>query len=197
MIHPNFVFLGVFISFVGGMGYLVDTLKGKAQPNRVSWFLWAFVPFIIFFAQIQQGVKSEIWVTFIAGFSPLLVFGASFFSKKSAWKITKFDMICGAFSLVGLFFWFLTRSGNIAILFSILADALASIPTLIKSYHEPETENATAYFFGGINAAIGLLIITQWNFENYAFSAYILFVCLTLAVLIQFKIGALIKKLLQ
>ena len=38
MLDPNFVIVGVVIGFLGGISYLVDTLKGKTKPNRVTWF---------------------------------------------------------------------------------------------------------------------------------------------------------------
>jgi hypothetical protein len=65
MINPNFVYLGMLFQFAGGMSYLIDTVKGKIQPNRVSWTLFVLAPALAFFAQLQQGVGMEIWATFI------------------------------------------------------------------------------------------------------------------------------------
>lgn len=155
----------------------------------MTWFLWILAPALAFFAQIQQGVGLESLATFIVWFVPLLVFIASFVNKKAEWKIQKLDIYCGLFSLLGLIMWLVTRVGNIAIVFGILADALACIPTIVKSWHEPETESISVFFFGTINAAIGLLIIQTWNFENYAFLAYLLAVNILLTILIHFKIG--------
>jgi len=39
MINPNFVFLGVGLQFIGGLTYLIDTVKGKIKPNKISWLL--------------------------------------------------------------------------------------------------------------------------------------------------------------
>ena len=195
MINQNFIYLGIFLQSIGGLDYLIGTIKGKVKPNRVSLFLWAAAPLIAFYAQIQQGVGPEAFVTFIVGFIPLLVFCASFVNKKSVWKITILDIVCGLFSLSGLLLWFVTKSGNVAILFSIIADLLAGIPTVIKSFNNPETESVFIYFFGTINVVIGLLVIKTWNFENYAFLIYLLIISLIFTVLIQFKIGAFFKKI--
>src|SRR5438045_193855 len=102
MLNENFVILGVFINFLGGVSYIIDTLRGKVQPNRVSWGLWAFAVTIAFLAEIKQGVGIQSLATFMVGFTPLLIFLASFVNKKAYWKITKFDMACGVFSIVGL-----------------------------------------------------------------------------------------------
>jgi hypothetical protein len=187
MIHPNFIYVGVALQAWGGLSYLIDTLKGKVKPNRVTWFLWTLAPLIAFFAQLQQGVGIESLATFIVGFVPLLVFIASFVNKKSEWKTNALDYWCGGLSLVGLVLWMVTRVGNVAIVFSIIADALACIPTIIKAYHEPETENDLVFIFGFVNALIALLVITTWNFENYGFQLYLLFANALIAALIRFR----------
>src|SRR3990172_7537958 len=189
MINPNWIYFGLAVQTFGGIGYLIDTLKGRVKPNKVGWLLWSVAPLIAFFAMIKQGVGPEAWATFIVGFMPLLVFFASFVNKKAYWEITKLDYICGGLSVLGLVLWMFTRVGNIAILFSIVADALASFLTIYKSYKKPETESHPVFTLGIINAAIGLLVIKDWNFQNYAFNLYILFDDILIAGLILTKIG--------
>jgi hypothetical protein len=72
------------------------------------------------------------------------------------------------------------------VLFSIIADLIAGVPTLIKAYSAPETENYSVFLFGAISAAITLLAIDKWEFSYYAFPLYILVICLILFVLIKF-----------
>ncbi len=189
MIDERFVYLAVVINFLGSLGYLQETLKGNVRPNKVTWFLWSLAPFIAFAAEINQGVGLASFLTFTVGFGTLVIFIASFVNKKAQWEITKFDLICGTLSIIGLILWGLTRVGNLAILFAILADALAAIPTVVKSYKAPETENYKVFLTGGLSAIITLLTIKQWNFAHYAFPLYILFLCTILVLLIKFKLG--------
>ena len=194
MINQNFIFLGFAIELIGSLSYVQETVKGRVKPNRISWLLWTLAPMIAFFAEIEQGVGLQSLLAFTVGFGPLLVFIASFVNKKSEWKLGKLDYICASLSLIGLLFWMLTKIGNTAIIFSILADATAAIPTLIKSFKFPETESPTVFLFGGINAAITLLTVKVWNFATYAFPIYILIICTVLVLLIRFKIGKIFKK---
>jgi len=194
MINPNWIYFGLAVQTFGGIGYLIDTLKGRVKPNKVGWLLWSIAPLIAFFAMIKQGVGMEAWATFIVGFLPLCVFIASFVNKKAYWEITKLDYICGGLSVLGLVLWMVTKVGNVAILFSIVADALASFLTIYKSYKKPETESHPVFTLGIINAAIGLLVIKDWNFQNYAFNLYILFDDILIAGLILTKIGPKIEK---
>lgn len=189
MIDERFVFVGIFLSIIGGIDYLINTLKGKTKPNKVTWFLWALAPLIAFAAQIQEGVGLSAWMTFIVGFCPLLVFIASFINKKSEWAITRFDIFCGVLSLMGLVLWFITKEGVIAILFSVLADGLASLPTIVKSYKYPETESSTVYLLSGLNGFITLLTLKIWTFAYYGFPLYIFLDCLIIYILVQFKLG--------
>jgi len=141
MINQNFIYLGALIFFFGSIEYFVETIQGKVKPNRVTWFLWGLAPIIAFIAQINQGVGLQSLLTFMVGFIPILILFASFINKKSYWKLQKLDFICGSLSIIGLIIWQVTKVGNIAILFSIIADFLAGWPTTVKSYNHPETEN--------------------------------------------------------
>jgi hypothetical protein len=179
---------------VGGLSYIIDTVNGKIQPNRVSWLIWCLAPFIAFIAEIQQGVGIQSLATFIVGFIPILVFIATFVNKKAVWKLNQIDLICGFLSVVGLSLWLMTKVGNLAIFFSILADGLASIPTIIKSYYHPESESISTYLCVVINAGFALLIIRDWNFQNYAFPTYLFIVFTFISILIRFKLGKVITK---
>ena len=78
MFDPHFVIVGVALQLIGVVSYLVDTLKGKVRPNRVSWFLWALGPLIAFSAQLDHGVGLVALMTFAVGFGPLLILIGSF-----------------------------------------------------------------------------------------------------------------------
>ncbi|MCX6791908.1 MAG: hypothetical protein NT149_02620, partial [Candidatus Gottesmanbacteria bacterium] len=126
--------------------------------------------------------------TFSAGFIPLLVFIASFFNKKAVWRLGWLDFTCGGLSIFGLLLWLATRVGNIAIIFSILADVLAAVPTIIKSYRAPQSESYGIYFAGLIGVVITLLTITTWNFATWGFPIYLVVINFLLFVLIKFPI---------
>jgi hypothetical protein len=192
MIDERFAIFAALLNLVACSIYLIATVKGQTKPNKVSWFLWAAVPFIAFFAQIQQGVGLSAVYTFSNGFGPLLVFIGSFFNKQSEWKITKFDLICGFLSLGGVFFWYLTRVGNIAITCSIFADWLASVPTIVKAYKAPETENGRAFLLGTVAAFIAIFTVTKWDFASYAFPISATLINFTIFVLVSLKVGKLI-----
>lgn len=167
------VFLGAIAQLFGIASYIKETLKGKTKPNRVTWLLWTIAPLIATAAALSGGVRWSVLPVFMAGFGPLLVLLASFVNKKSYWKLERFDYLCGLFSVLALILWGITRDPIVAIVFSILSDGFAGIPTLIKSWKYPETETVDAYTTGLFSALTGFGAIRVWNFAAIAFPIYL------------------------
>jgi len=90
MISENFVIVAVIINALGSLSYVIDTLKGKIKPNKVSFLLFGLAPFITFAAQIKQGVGIQSLLALTTGLFASSTFVASFFNKKAYWKITLF-----------------------------------------------------------------------------------------------------------
>lgn len=172
MLHPWFVFLAAVINIAGTVAYIITTLKGRTRPNRVTWFIWGLAPLITFSAQLSKGVGLEALLTFTAFAGPLAVFAASFVNKNAYWKISRLDWWCGGIALLAIALWAITREGLIAIALSILADLLAGVPTIIKAYREPESENAAAYITACISGIITLLTISVWTPASASFAIY-------------------------
>jgi hypothetical protein len=189
MLNSNFVIVGVIFVTIGTIGYLIETVKGKIRPNRVSFFMWSVAPLIAFAAQIGQGVGIQSLFTLMVGILPLTIFIATFVNKKAVWGLTKFDFICGVLSAVGLTLWLITKVGNIAIFFSILADGLASIPTITKSFKHPETERAWPWLVSDLGGLVTILTIKKWNFATAGFPLYYFICTLAIYILIRFEIG--------
>jgi hypothetical protein len=189
MINEKFVLVGVLLNITGSATYAWKTLQGKTQPNRVTWFLWALAPLIAFFAQWGEGVKWQSLMTFMVGFGPLIIFIASFVNRKAFWRATVLDYVCGGISVAALILWLITGTGWVAISFSIVADLLAGVPTLIKAWKEPETEHHSVFRNGALSAAITLLTVKHWNFANAGFAIYIFLICTVLYIFIRFRLG--------
>ncbi|MCL5667380.1 MAG: hypothetical protein M1383_06445 [Patescibacteria group bacterium] len=169
------VIISALISLAGSFAYIRNTLKGKTKPNRVSWSLWALAPLIGTGAALSA--HADIWATsrtFLAGLIPLMVLLASFLNPQSYWKITKFDMLCGVFSLLAIVVWVFINSSQLAILLAATGDGFAALPTLRKAWKYPETETGLTYAAGLIAVLLVLPSIPRWNIQNSAFQIYLL-----------------------
>lgn len=172
---------GALIGSLGGFYYLFETLIGRAQPNRITWLLWGIFPMVIFVAQRAQGVAGVSWASFVAGLTPLLVVAASFFNRNAYWKTEPRDVALMGAAVLGILLWALTDQPNLALLFSLLADGLASVPTLLKAYRHPRSESWVAYGVSAFGFGISLLSVRTHTFENTTFVAYLLLLNGTLA----------------
>jgi len=174
MLPEKIIFIGVGINLLCSLWYIRSIFKERTKPNLISWFIWMLAPMIGTFLALKAGAGLVAFGIFMAGFGPLLVIIFSIFKKNSFWKIKIFDIICGIFSILALLLYFKTKNISLAILSVIIADLLAYLPTYLKTWQKPESENASAYLGGIINNILALLIITEWSFSIYGFSIYLI-----------------------
>jgi hypothetical protein len=189
VISVNFVYLGSAIGVFGGAIYLRDTLRGTTQPNRVTWLLWAVAPLLAALVEFRSGVGLRTLTTFVVGFMPLLVFIASFHNRRAVWKIGRLDYACGLLSAAGTAGWLVTRSGVVAIVAAIVADGLAGLPTVVKSWTTPQSESASSYIGALANSGILLLTVRHWTTAQVAFPLYIVCVATVEVILVGGRVG--------
>jgi hypothetical protein len=164
----------VVASLLAAFAYIRSMFRGGAKPNRVTWLMWAFAPIIAAVAMVSNGVTWPALPVFMSGFSPLLIFLASFFIKGAYWKLSAFDYGCGALSALALVLWWLTKEPNAAIVFAMFSDALAAVPTVKKTWQAPKTESPWPFITGVFGAFASLAAVALWTFSEYAFPVYLL-----------------------
>ncbi|RJR31873.1 hypothetical protein C4569_01045 [Candidatus Parcubacteria bacterium] len=169
------VIIAVALSITGSSVYIRDTIKGKTKPNLVSWSMWALAPLISTCVAISA--KADLWATarvFFAGFLPLLVVIIALINPKSYWKLTLFDLLCGACSFLAIIVWAYLGLAKSAIILALLGDCFALFPTLKKAWQNPETESGLTYFAGFISSILIIPSIPRFDIENSAFQIYLI-----------------------
>jgi hypothetical protein len=178
------VFAAAFASLVAAGLYIRAMFRGNAKPNRVTWLMWSIAPFIATAAAVYTGVTWAAIPVFMTGFAPFLIFMASFFTKKAYWKLCRFDYLCGGLSASALVLWVVTMEPVLSIALAITSDAIASIPTLTKAWHNPQTESIWPFITGLFNAATSLVVAVTWSFSEIAFPIYLLIINLLLGYVV-------------
>ena len=176
------VFIGAIVFLAGVISYIKATFKGSTRPNKASWLLWSVASLIATLAALADGVRWSVLPVFMSGFGPLLIFLASFVSKKSYWKLERFDFLCGLCSVLALVLWGITKEPVIAIIFAIASDAFAAVPTLVKSWKYPETETVDVYAAGLFCSLTSFTAAKMWSFAEVAFPVYLVIVNLSLII---------------
>lgn len=178
------VFAAAIASLIAAGLYIRAMVKGQTRPNRVTWLMWSIAPFIATAAEVYSGVTWAVIPVFMTGFAPFLIFCASIFTK-AYWRLGKFDYLCGAISVLALVLWVITMEPVLSIILAIVADAIASIPTLTKAYHNPETESVWPFLTGIFNAAVALAVAMTWSFNEVSFPIYLLAINVLLVLVVH------------
>jgi len=187
---PSWVLIiGAVLSVTGTWNYVVETLRGNTQPNRVTWVLWGLAPLLAFIIEVQQHVGVSSLVTLLFGVLPVFVLIASVKNPHGVWKVSPFDWFCGAISIVGIVVWLLSNHPTFGLVAQVAADVAAGLPTLRKAVLNPATESPFAFFTGVVNASLALLVLKHWTTAGALFPLSILVMNFIILVFILTKWG--------
>lgn len=154
--------VGVVLTFVAYIPYYRDILSGKTRPHVYSWSLWSLLTILIVALQIQGGAGPATWVTAAAG---LLCVGVVFLSLKNGKRdITRSDTVVAVLSLLAIIFWLFIHEPEISLTLVILADLLAFIPTVRKSYVDPHSETLSLYITNALRFGLTLLAVEHYTY---------------------------------
>jgi hypothetical protein len=193
VIDPQFVYLAAALSVVGAYGYIRDTLRGNTSPNRVTWSLWGIEGVLAFSVEIQQHVGLAALMTLMLGLVPCAVVVASFRNPNGVWKLGVFDVVCGAVSVGGLIFWAFINEPTVALFSFVVADQMAALPTIRKSWLAPSTESPRLFFLGSANCAITVLTLAKLTTAGALFPGCILVADLIMGLLIVSNVGPRVR----
>ena len=193
VIDSRFVYLAMVLSLVGVAGYIRDILRGVTTPNRVTWGLWALEGVLAFAVEIKQHVGLAAGMTLMLGLGPILVVAASFRHHHGVWRLTTFDIVCAVISLAGIAFWALVNAPTIALVSFVVADQVAALPTVRKSWLAPETETWWAFAMGSLNTGITLATLHEITTAGALFPGVIMITDALLVILITTRVGPRVR----
>lgn len=192
MLPGYFVVISVLIRLISGGRYAWGVTRGLAEPNPVTWLLWAVTPLIAFIAQLQHGLALQSIVLLALFLSPAVI-AALAIARQGFWRyLTPFTSACAAIAVAGIVLWRITDQPAVAIAFAIAADIAATLPTLRKSYRDPASEYALPYLLSAGSMVVTLLTIRDWSYAVYAFPLYMLCVNLVLAAFAHFPLRVML-----
>lgn len=154
------------LTFVAYIPYYRDILKGKTRPHIYSWSLWGLLTVLVVALQIKGGAGPATWVTASAG---LLCLGVVILSLRNGKRdITKSDTIVAVLSLIAIDFWLIADQPEVAITLAIVADLLAFIPTVRKSYYDPYSETLSLFITNTLRFCLALFAVAEFTYLSSA-----------------------------
>jgi hypothetical protein len=151
----------VLLAIIGNVPYLFNVLTKKIKPHPYTWFIWSIVSMVTLFAQIQKGGGLAVIPTAAAEIFTIIIF---ILSIKYGFKdIDKRDNIFLVIALLGLIPWAITKDPTISVIVVVCIDLVAFIPTLIKTYRQPESESSILFIANVLRHVITLYLVEKIN----------------------------------
>lgn len=153
--------IAVILTFISYIPYYRDILRNKTQPHIYSWSLWGLLTILIVALQIKGGAGSATYVTATAG---LLCIGVVILGLKNGKRdITKSDTVVAILGLIAIGFWLIVKQPVVSIILIVVADILAFIPTVRKSWHKPHSETLSLYITNTFRFFLAFLAIKEYT----------------------------------
>lgn len=174
MVNLQFIFglLGSIFTIICFIPYIISIFQGKAKPNRATWWVWAINGFILSLGNFAAGANYTMLPIICPVIAQFCIAILSIKYGEGGWN--RFDRRCLVASGVSFILWRILNYDLIAIILPLLIDILAALPTVKKSYYEPETEDLLTYILYTVGGLFTVLAIEQWSFQIAITPLYIL-----------------------
>lgn len=188
MLPESFIYAVIVLQFFATSTYMVATIRGRAQPNRVSWLLWGLFAIISYFASRDSGAGTEATYTLVVGVNRLIIFGLTYTNEDAYWKVDRRDYRLGGLAVIGILLWIITGEGLVALLLAIFANLMAGLPTLIKAYQNPESESSILFGVCVLTSLAALLTVQGgYSVAIVGFPLYLAISCGTMFYFIAIR----------
>lgn len=178
----DFAIIGALIYVIAFSRYIYSTLKDKNKPNRATWFIWAFLGFILLFSYYSGGARETLPLLIVNQLGMCIIFLISL--KFGEGGYTKFDLFCLAGAFVSILVWLISNNPLYALLLGILTDSFGALPTIKKSIEDPLHEDKITWFLFLLGNSFNFLAIKTWNFEIYIYPLYMVLLCFFVSLLL-------------
>jgi len=112
---------------------------------------------ITFANQFASGASNSLWLMGAGVVATSGIFMASL--KNGIGGHSHLDIFSMSLSLFGVGLWVVFDSALLSVLANTFVTLVAVLPTIKKSYHEPESETRITFLLGGISAGLAALSV--------------------------------------
>lgn len=180
----------LILSLISPIFYTKSMLAHQAKPHKVTRL-------IVWLAAVA-GLVGVLGSTNVAGiiFAVIFLVRATYLLIMSfiygVGGVSRLDKYCLVLGVAALGLYMITGNGLLAISLGILADLIGYIPTFVKTWHEPKSEDPTFFIIEG--AASLFAVIAIWELRaDILFPIY--FVTSSMVVVFLIYRKQLIKRL--
>jgi len=168
--HEGLVLAGAILTTVSTLAYMWAIVRGPVRPQRMTRFLLAVITALSFVSLWAGNDRTGMWLAL-----------ASFGEALAVWIISlwrgmggtdRLDWICLGLCTAGVAVWLLSGESFVGLVASLVADAIACVPSLVKTFRLPYTESAFFYALGAI-AGVCVALAGPYDWQTLVFPVYI------------------------
>jgi hypothetical protein len=170
--------------------YVRDVLRGSTRPHRGSWTIWCALSLIVLASQRADGGRWSLLVVVaqLVGGAVILALAL----ERGVGGTTRLDIGLGAVAAAGLVGWYLADDPTIATVCVVIADGVAVLMMLPKTYAHPDSETLSAFVFSALSGVFALAAVGSLDFGLLLYPAYFVVADLVLIGLITRRRFALL-----
>jgi hypothetical protein len=153
--HALLLSLSTLTLNVGALIYVISILRGRTKPHRVTRFVLFFILALNFISVLAA--HGNLGAELYAGI--ILVNAAIFLLlcvKRGMGGSSLFDWACLIIAFCGVIGWQLSGNSLLSIWLAAIADFVAYLPAIAKTWQHPNTESPWLYILGTIGTGLGL-----------------------------------------
>jgi hypothetical protein len=141
------------------------------RPNRVTWFVWTIVGAMLLASYRAAGATSTLWVpaALVVGTFSIALLSLKF--GQGGWRPV--DVVCCIGAAVGFLLWRFLASPEAALFSMIGTDFVGLVPTLVKSYREPQGEHRLAWSIAWAGSLLNVCAIGTWEMAVASYPLYL------------------------
>jgi ABC-type amino acid transport system permease subunit len=151
--------------------YITTIFQGKTRPNRATWWIWATNGAILCSSSYASGASNTLWILICSVIGQFVVALIALKYGEGGW--TRFDRRCLLGAITSLMLWRLFSSPILAILCTIVIDFFGALPTVRKSYLEPEKEDLLTWSLYTLASVLNLFAIETFSFAIFFPAIYV------------------------
>lgn len=162
-----------FFAIVFFVPYIIDTFRGKTQPQMYSWLIWTILQTVGAAAMFKGGAGYGSLALLAGALMCLSIFLLSF--KYGSKNVKRFDIYCFLGALVAVVIYFFISNPLYSVMLAASIDFIGYLPTFRKVFSEPYTETLITYVLSAIVNLLALLALQHYSLTT-TFYAVLLFV---------------------
>lgn len=183
----------LILSLASPIFYTRSMIAGKSKPHRITRL-------IVWLAAVA-GILGVLGTSNVSG----LIFACIFLARATYLFImslifgvggaSKLDRYCLAIAVLALVLYVTTGSGLLAIAFGIIADLIGYIPTFVKTWHKPSSEDPTFFFIEMIASLFAVFAIWQIRVDILFPIYFVLCSAVVLALIYRKRFTKIFKRM--